>query len=178
MKNLRFKSAVAALAATLAIGATTVYAQHEGGKHGRGGDRMEMMMHGKLAEKLNLTADQKTKLQEMWKTFKESNKATHEQIKQNQKQLHEMMKSDNYNRATTEQLIKQNSELQAKMKLAMLDKMQEMKKILTPEQLAKFKELRTEREGKMKDRRENRKEKRELRKDNDRNQNSREKSID
>ncbi len=178
MKNLRFKSALMAVITVIAIGATNLYAQHECSPRERGGDDMEMMMHGKLAEKLNLTSDQKTKLRDMWKSFKESNKATHEQIKQNRKQLHDMMKDDNYSRAKAEPLIRQNSELQAKMKLAMMDKMQEMKKILTPEQLTKFKEIRAEHEGKMKGRWEDRKEKREMKQDN-RNQNSsREKAID
>lgn len=148
MKNLRFKTGIAALIAVFAIGATTAaYAD----RHGRGkGNHGEMgMLHGKLAEKLNLTAEQKTKLQEMWKAFKESNKATHEQIQQNRKQLHELTSTENYSRTQAEQLIKHNSELQAKMKIAMLNQMEEMKKVLTPEQQQKFKELRAERGFKM-----------------------------
>jgi Spy/CpxP family protein refolding chaperone len=163
MKNLRFKSVVLAVTAALAIGSVTLYAQKHGDAHKRGGHGKMEMLKGKIAKELNLTVDQQTKLENMWKSFKESNKATREQLQDNRKQLRELMKTDNYSKAQAEQLIKQNAELEAKLKIARLNQMDEMKKVLTAEQQAKFKELREKRFEKMKDRRENREMKRDNR---------------
>ncbi len=91
---------------------------------------------------LNLTPEQKTKLEEFRKARQEENKAFFEQMRKMRTDFREMMKDPQANEKKIDGLIDEMSKLRADRMKRGLKNSQEMKKIFTPEQLEKLKDLR------------------------------------
>ena len=130
------------MAAVLALSAPVVYADGNGGNF-EGGHcgRQGHYMKDRPCHRLNLTDDQKKQLKDIWQKQREAMKATFEQIKANEEALtNELLQ-------TTPDINKINS-LKSKIEALgaqMLDNRinsdLEVKKILTPEQFAKYLEF-------------------------------------
>ncbi len=93
-------------------------------------------------DRLNLTPEQKTKLEEFRKARQEENEAFFEQMRKMRTDLREMMKDPQANEKKIDGLIDEMSKLRADRMKRSLRNSQEMKKIFTPEQLEKMKDMR------------------------------------
>jgi Spy/CpxP family protein refolding chaperone len=93
-------------------------------------------------DRLNLTPEQKTKLEEFRKARQEESKAIFEQMRKMRTDLREMMKDPQANEKKIDGLIDEMSKLRADQMKRGLRNSQEMRKIFTPEQLEKMKDFR------------------------------------
>ena len=93
-------------------------------------------------DRLNLTPEQKAKIEEFRKVRQEENKAFFEQMRKLRTDLREMMKDPQANEKKIDGLIDEMSKLRADRMKRGLRNSQEMKKIFTPEQLERMKDLR------------------------------------
>lgn len=140
------------LVGTLAIGAMSlaltvpsVYAQ---GGHGKGNGKGER--HEKMAEKLNLTADQKTQIKALRDAFKQQNASAIAEVKALRDQMHEQMKNKDKEgaKATREQIKAKMEALRpAHQKLH-----EQILALLTPEQRAQAEKMRQEHKDRKHDR--------------------------
>jgi Spy/CpxP family protein refolding chaperone len=94
-------------------------------------------------EWLNLTPEQKTQLQEFRKARQEERKAFAEQTRKLRADLRELMADPSANEKKIGGLIDEMSRLRATRMKNEIKKSLDMKKIFTPEQLEKLKNLRT-----------------------------------
>lgn len=93
-------------------------------------------------DRLNLTPEQKTKLEDFGKARQEESKAFFEQMRKMRTDLREMMKDPQANEKKIDGLIDEISKLRADRMKRGLRNSQEMRKIFTPEQLEKMKDFR------------------------------------
>jgi Spy/CpxP family protein refolding chaperone len=100
---------------------------------------------------LNLTPEQKTKLEDFRKARQEERETFSEQMRKMQTDLRELMKDPSANEKNIDGLIDEMSRLRATQMKSGIRKSLDMKKILTPEQLEKLKDgrARMERRGMM-----------------------------
>lgn len=114
----------------------------KGGHGGRGGgDRVQ-----KLIKKLDLTADQQTRIKAIRDQFKQENAGTLQEMKNLREQMKEYKRSDNTAQAQAlrEQMKAKAQTLQA----ARQRMMEQIKAVLTPEQQAKVQQMMEEHKGK------------------------------
>jgi Spy/CpxP family protein refolding chaperone len=97
---------------------------------------------GAREEWLNLTPEQKTKLEEFRKARQEESKAFFEQTRKMRTELRELMKDPEANEKKIDSLIDEMSKLRASQMKSGIKHRQEMKKIFTPEQLEKMQNAR------------------------------------
>jgi Spy/CpxP family protein refolding chaperone len=96
----------------------------------------------RLANFLNLTPEQKTKLEGMRKARQEERQAIFEQMRRLRTELREAMKNPQSDEKKIDGLIDEMSRLRATQMKNGLRAAREMEKVLTPEQLKKFNEAR------------------------------------
>ncbi len=92
--------------------------------------------------RLNLTAEQKTKLEEFRKARREERTAFLDQMRKLRAELRDLMKDPQANEKKIDGLIDEMSRLRAARMKSDLKNSIEMKKIFTPEQLEKMKDFR------------------------------------
>lgn len=93
---------------------------------------------GKFMKELNLTPEQKAKLDAQRENKKESIKALREQMKTKMQALHEEITKPSTKRADVNGLVSEVNALKGQMFSGMIDGVFAMKEILTPEQFAKM----------------------------------------
>jgi len=142
MNGKMAKMIVAVTVFGLALSAPAVYAQ------GWGGDKQCAPGKNKKSEKffkdLNLTAEQKSKLDAQREAKREARKAEGEQLRAKIKTLHEEIAKPGTTRADVQGLVNEISAAKGQMFAERIDGVFAMKEVLTPEQFAKMQELRGE----------------------------------
>ncbi len=98
-------------------------------------------------EWLNLTPEQKTRLEEFRKAGQEERRAFSEQMRKMQSGLRELMKDPEANEKKIDGIIDEMSKLRASHLKSGIKHRAEMKKIFTPEQLDKLKNFRARMRG-------------------------------
>jgi Spy/CpxP family protein refolding chaperone len=96
----------------------------------------------RLSSFLNLTPEQKTKLEELRKARQEEGKAIFEQVRKLRTELREAMNNPQADEKKIDGLIDEMSRVRASQMKNGLRSAREMEKVLTPEQLKKFREAR------------------------------------
>ena len=138
----RTMNKVAALAAAglfiAALGSQAVWAQRARAGM-RPGDRPMM---GRLAQELNLTAEQQKKLEEFRKARQEERQAFRDQMMKNREEMRKLMEDPAANQAKIDALIDRMSKLRADQEKGAVRARVERDKIFTPEQLEKLKAFR------------------------------------
>ena len=126
-----------AILAALVISFTgqTAHARGPMDRGGKGGGPRQMM------EQLDLTPEQRTKLDALRKASRDKISAVKDEMRQSQEKLTQALQS---NTSTDElrKLHKKNQELKNKMSDARFDQVLAIRQVLTPEQQKKFQELR------------------------------------
>jgi protein CpxP len=105
---------------------------------------------GKMFEQLNLTAEQKQELQASRQAQRAQREATMSSLKEKRKILQDALKSPMVTRAGAQAIADEIKALQAKQGDLRLDGIFAAKEILTPEQFAKFQQIKEEKSGNMK----------------------------
>ena len=136
-KNWITMAAVLALSTSLAVAAP-----HGGGK---GGHRGRGANIEKMAEKLNLTADQKARLQSLQQSFRDQNKATFEASRETFQQYREAKKAGDT--AKMQALQPAVDAQRAQMQQLHQQHEQQILTILNAEQRAQFLAMKAERES-------------------------------
>ena len=138
--------AAIALAGSIAIAQTVRSGQQ--GKRDRGawGEGREWggHDHGGMFRGINLTDDQKTRLQQLRQSFEERTKPLREQLQAKRQELHAAGEGDTFNEALATQKLQEMAGLQAKLMGEEFKQRQEMLSILTPEQKTQFEQKRAE----------------------------------
>jgi len=109
----------------------------EGRRGGRGGDRNHGfggMRGDRLFSQLNLTEDQKAKVQQIHQSFAERNKPLREQLHAKRQELQQARQGDTFNESLATQKLSEMAALEAKLMGERFKLHQEMLTILTPEQ--------------------------------------------
>lgn len=96
-----------------------------------------------LEKSLNITPEQKAKLDDFRKARREERKASFEQMSKLRTDLRELMKDPQANEKKIDGLIDEMSKFRASHMKSAIKSSLEMKKIFTPEQLEKMKDFRT-----------------------------------
>jgi len=134
MRKSQTRSILISLAALIALGPSLV--------SGQPARDTERWFRPALEEFLNLTPEQKAKVEEFWKGRQEERKAFFEQMQKLQAELQELRKDPQPNEKKINALIDEMFQLRAtRMKKSFKDS-QEFKKIFTPEQLEKMEKFR------------------------------------
>ena len=109
--------------------------------------------HDKMVKALNLTPEQEKQLNEYKEQAKTDFKAATTQLRAKKDQLRDQLNAAQVDEAAVRQTADEIKALQNKMVDHRIDSLLRMKKVLTPEQFAKFQELMKERKHRfMKDR--------------------------
>lgn len=135
---------VLALALFAAPVALPVMAAPGGGEHAPGGPGMAEHHMNRMFDKLNLTADQKTKLQAIRTKSRDANKAQHEAMGKKWQELSQLMRSAT---ATREQALAKQREinaLQAQLAESRVATWFEMRAVLTADQLKQLETMKGE----------------------------------
>jgi Spy/CpxP family protein refolding chaperone len=135
-KGVILLSAVA-LAATIAVGQQQARVQ---GGQGMGARRDVVRVRTRMAEKLNLTDQQKLDMQKLRIEMQRKNTPLQSQIRLARLEIQQLMLADKPDRAKLEKWMRDISDLQLQIKLNGLDHMFAMKNVLTPEQQKQWKE--------------------------------------
>lgn len=145
-----------ALAGLMVVTATytqPAFSEHHEGAHktkmGQCQDKACGKHHGKHSgegfkqklQQLNLTPEQQAKIDALMQSGKEQKQANREQLKAKFKELMAVLKSDSGTKEQALALHREISQMKSAMGEQRINKMFEMKAILTPEQQAKFKTL-------------------------------------
>jgi len=147
-----------ALASTLAIAQTPAQdgqskpnaEKHGFGKHGFGkgrGHRGGGGMHGFGFGRLNLTDDQKARMQQIHQSFDERTKSLHEQLRAKRQELRESESGGTFNEALATQKLTEAASIEAKLMGERFRMRQEMLSILTPEQKTQMEQQREQFKG-------------------------------
>ena len=150
--NKRFKTAAIATLSAIALATSIAFAQtatpgqgdtqgtrterHGGGKH-RGRD-WGGMRRGGFFRQLNLTEDQKTKIQQIHQSFAERNKPLREQLRAKRQELRQANEGGTFNEALATQKLTEMASLEAKLMGERFKMEQETLSVLTPEQKAQL----------------------------------------
>ena len=119
------------LAATFAFSA---YAKKGHGRH-NGNQKQDMVL--RMAEHLNLTAEQKTKIEKIVADSKNNNKATRGQLKTLRNKMHTAWQKENPDRNNIISIQKKMHSLRGKMAISRIDMRLAVQKVLTKEQRQK-----------------------------------------
>ncbi|MBI2679175.1 MAG: periplasmic heavy metal sensor [Candidatus Koribacter versatilis] len=134
------------LGALGAVAADVAEHRHGGRRgHGRGGMFMGKEMEGRL----NLTPDQKTKLEQMHQRQREQMKGQFQAGPQDRQGLMQEIFKDNPNPAVIQQRVAEMQQRQAAALTAHVQAMQEFNSILTPDQRGEMQKMMAERAQKM-----------------------------
>ncbi|HEY6122798.1 MAG TPA: Spy/CpxP family protein refolding chaperone [Pyrinomonadaceae bacterium] len=138
--------AAIALAGSIAIAQTVRSGQQEkrdrgAWGEGRGWDGHE---HGGMFRGLNLTDDQKTRLQQLHQSFDERTKPLRDQLQAKRQELRAASEGSTFDEALATQKLQEMAGLQAKLMGEEFKQRQEMLSILTPEQKTQWEQKRAE----------------------------------
>jgi len=153
-------SAVAAiaLAGSIAI-AQTIRSGPQGKRdHGAWGEGREWGArgHGGMFRGIDLTDDQKTRLQQISQSFDERTKPLREQLQAKRQELRAVSEGSTFDEALATQKLQDMAGLQAKLMGEEFKQRQEMLSILTPEQKTQYEQKRAEFKNKRGERNERR----------------------
>ena len=148
------KTLVMAIALPLALGSASALAfgggkdGHHGGYHGgKGGCGMKEGY--KVFRNLDLTDEQKQKMQDMREANREAMKASfgeqHAAMQANHQKMQSLLLAADFDENAVRELAQQMSEQQTERRITMLKKRHEMLNILTAEQKTKYQQLQAER---------------------------------
>ena len=145
------KILLAAMTLPFTLGAVNAFASGDNAHHK---DHRGMHNERGIMHQLNLTDDQKSQLKSMRKANKEEMKARfnhHKEARLAERKAYDqkeqaLVLADNFDKAAANQLAKEMAEKQVQRRVAMLEKKHQMLSILTPEQKAKYSELRAEKQ--------------------------------
>lgn len=112
-----------------------------GQRWGRGGrgDRAGMFLGG-----INLTEDQKARMQTIRSSFQERTKSLHEQLRTKRQELRQASEGGTFNEALATQKLSEMAGLQAKLMGERFKMRQEVLSVLTPEQKTQLEQKRAE----------------------------------
>lgn len=108
-------------------------------------DGMPMMMHGRMLDAVGATADQKTRLRDIFKAAGDDTRADRENGRALRAQLMQLMAAPQVDAAAAEALRQKQLALQDAVSKRMLQAMLDAQAVLTPEQRAKLAERMGER---------------------------------
>ena len=109
-----------------------------GKRGGRGG------MHGMMFKGINLTEDQKAKIQQISQSFRERTQSLHQELRAKRQELRQASESGTFNEALANQKLQESAGLQAKLMAEQFRMRQEMQSVLTSEQKAQLEQKRAE----------------------------------
>lgn len=135
-RKLLVMALVFALLVTSSPMASALWGEKGGGEKP---DRHKMM--GKIADKLDLTKEQRAKFKERGDETKKYVEARRAEIKKLAEKLKNELEKDNPNRWAVKDSIKKINVLRTDIQLKHMDNMLELREELTPEQIEKFKEM-------------------------------------
>ncbi len=98
-------------------------------------------MRAYLAEQLGLTDAQKSQIKQIHQNHKETIKPLVQELRAKRQDLHKSFNADNYDEALATQKFSEMASLKAKLMGEKLKVRKEMLSVLTPEQKAKFEQL-------------------------------------
>ena len=133
------------MAAVLALSTSLAVAAPHGDRGGKGGHGRHGAGFEKMAEKLNLTADQKAQLESLQQAFRDQNKATFEASRETFQQFREAKKANDT--AKVEALRPTVEAQRAQMQKLRNAHEQQILGILNADQRAQFLALKAERES-------------------------------
>jgi Spy/CpxP family protein refolding chaperone len=134
-KKLITAAAIMAFSGSLALAQSQPQPHNGGFGHGR-----RQMNFGRLAHKLNLTADQKQQFRESLKSFREENRAFFESFRQNRQDLHAAKEAGDTAKADA---LKATIESQRQQALTLRKaQMEKFEAVLTPEQRTQLEAMR------------------------------------
>ncbi len=123
------------------------------GKRGPGGRRGKRgAMVGHMFRKLDLTDAQKTQIQGIMKSSRESSKTLRTQSRELRKQLHEATENGQFNESQVQAIAQKQGDLHAKMIVEKQKAKAQMFAVLTSEQKAKLAEMKAAFKKKMEER--------------------------
>ena len=136
-----------ALAGSIALAQTAATRQKEGNgawRHeGHMGDR-EGRGPGGMFRGINLTDDQKARLQQINQSFEDRTKPLRDQLHAKRQELHQVNEGGTFNEALTTQKLQEMAGLEAKLMGEQFKQHQEMLSVLTPEQKTQLEQKRAE----------------------------------
>ncbi len=136
-----------ALAGSIALAqtATTGQTDKQGTRReGRGPGNWGGGREGGMFRGIDLTDDQKTKIQQIHQSFDERTKSLREQLSAKRQELRQANQGDTFNEALATQKLQEMAGLQAKMMGEEFKLRQEMLSVLTPEQKTQLEQKRAE----------------------------------
>ncbi|MFA4916091.1 MAG: Spy/CpxP family protein refolding chaperone [Syntrophales bacterium] len=116
----------------------------------KGNGKLMQERFEKIAKELNLTDQQKQQLEEHRKKSMEENAAIHKEMMDKHDELRKELDKSDTNQANVDRIVKELKELHGKRLDSMVTRVQEMKKILTPEQFEKMNKSMEKRREEMK----------------------------
>jgi Spy/CpxP family protein refolding chaperone len=145
MKKI-FSIAIALAVVSLTVSAAFAYTQGQCGKpQGQGGK-------GRIFEELNLTPEQKKQLEDNRAAQRQDAEKLFTAMRQKQEELRQALDNPAATEKSVAALVNEIKALQAKQLDNRIKGIFAAKKILTPEQFAKFQEMAKERKGKIRER--------------------------
>ncbi|HZT61056.1 MAG TPA: Spy/CpxP family protein refolding chaperone [Pyrinomonadaceae bacterium] len=124
--------------------------QRHGQWEGRGGDDAEGRRGGHFGggmfRGINLTDDQKTRLQQLHQNFEQSTKPLREQLRAKHQELRQAESGTTFNEALATQKLTEAAAIEAKLMGAEFQLRQDSLAVLTPEQKAQLDQLKQQRE--------------------------------
>ena len=133
------KTTIGALIVTSLLMSSAVFA-HPGFGPGRLG-----MMKAPLLEELQLTGDQKARVETIFAAGRETIQPLYQQLREKQTALREAARTEPFDEALVRSQAQELANLQAQMMVARAQLMNQVLSILTDEQKARLKELRDQR---------------------------------
>lgn len=148
-------AAVAAIALTTGLAIAQTGAQDgqqqkpHAEKHGFGEGRGHRGggMHGFGFGRLNLTDEQKTRMQQIHQNFGERTKSLHEQLRAKHEELRQAETGSTFNEALATQKLTEAASIEAKLMGEQFKMRQEMLSVLTPEQKTQMEQQRQQFKG-------------------------------
>ena len=118
--------------------------ERRGGRGGHKGHGWGGMREGGFFKQLNLTEDQKTKLEQIRQNFADRNKPLREQLQAKRQELRQANEGGTFNEALATQKLTEMASLQAKLMGERARLHQEMLSVLTAEQKAQLEQSRAQ----------------------------------
>ncbi len=110
------------------------------GRKGSGHHRM----HGGMFRGIELTEDQKTRLQQISDSYRQRTQSLHQELRSRRQELRQSSESGTFNEALVTQKLTETAGLQAKLMGERFRMHQEMQSVLTAEQKAQIEQKRAE----------------------------------
>lgn len=145
-----------ALAAPIAIAQSTATTQEgqqatrgeghggHGKRWGRGGRGRHGGMRGMMLRGINLTEDQKARLQQIRASYHERTQSLRQELRMKRQELRQASESGTFNEALATQKLTESAGIQAKLMSERFKMRQEMLSVLTPEQKTQLEQKRAE----------------------------------